>query len=646
MIRRLLIANRGEIAVRIARTAREMGIEDVAVYSEADAGAFHVGQMAGAVSLGPGEPRETYLSVPRLIEAARRAKADGVHPGYGFLSENADFARAVDQAGLVWVGPSPEAIEQMGDKVRSRAKMREAGVPVVPGSDPKAATDAELAAEAGRIGFPVLVKAAAGGGGKGMSRVDRAEDLPAALAEARRVAASAFGDERVYLEKLLERPHHVEFQIFGDRAGHLIHLFERECSVQRRHQKIVEETPSPALEGALRSRMAEAAVEAGRAVGYVGAGTVELLLDEKRNFYFLEMNTRLQVEHPITEVTLGIDLVRAQLEVAAGRTLPDHWARLTPRGHAIELRLYAEDPVTSLPRSGEIVEYAEPAGPGVRVDSGIASQLARRPGVRPSPRKARRVGAGPQGGDRTRAAGTRGMGGAGGRDQPGDARGRAALSGVPVRPLRDGPRLAPSRSRSAGTALGGLDRRGARVRVGAGGTLSSLFRRRRRRTRSLGRIFRLEDRGVRIESGGRVRDVRLSAEAASLDGERHVVRVEGEGAAGEVLEIDGTRHRVRAVRRGDRVFVWCDGDVFEFAPARKESSAPGDHEDLRAPMPGRIRKVHVAEGESVSKGQVLLVLEAMKMEHAIRAPRDAAVRRLPHREGDLVEMGAPLIELS
>ena len=371
MIRRLLIANRGEIAVRVARTAREMGIEDVAVYSESDAGAYHVGQMARAVSLGPGAPRETYLSVPRLIEAARRAEADAVHPGYGFLSENAGFARAVEEAGLVWVGPSAEAIEEMGDKVRSRARMRAAGVPVVPGSDPQAATDDELAAEAARIGFPVLVKAAAGGGGKGMSRVDRAEDLPPALAEARRLAASAFGDERVYLEKLLERPHHVEFQIFGDRAGHLIHLFERECSVQRRHQKIVEETPSPALEAALRSRMAEAAVEAGRAVGYVGAGTVELLLDEKRNFYFLEMNTRLQVEHPITEVTLGIDLVRAQLEVAAGRTLPDHWARLTPRGHAIELRLYAEDPVTQLPRSGEILEYAEPGGPGVRVDAGI-----------------------------------------------------------------------------------------------------------------------------------------------------------------------------------------------------------------------------------------------------------------------------------
>ncbi|MGE5277342.1 MAG: ATP-grasp domain-containing protein, partial [Acidobacteriota bacterium] len=286
--------------------------------------------------------------------------------------ENADFARAVEAAGLVWVGPPAAAIDEMGDKIRSRAKMSRAGVPVVPGSSPSARTDEELSAEAARVGFPLLVKASAGGGGKGMSRVDRPEDLPAALAEARRLAASAFRDDTVYLEKLLERPHHIEFQIFGDEAGHVMHLFERECSAQRRHQKIVEETPSPALEPALRSRMAEAAVEAGRAVGYVGAGTVELLLDEKRNFYFLEMNTRLQVEHPITEATLGIDLVRAQIEVAAGGRLPDGWARLLPRGHAIELRLYAEDPVEFLPRSGEILDYAEPSGPGVRVDSGIA----------------------------------------------------------------------------------------------------------------------------------------------------------------------------------------------------------------------------------------------------------------------------------
>jgi len=372
MIRRLLVANRGEIAVRVARTAREMGIETVAVFSEADAGAYHVGQMDRAVGLGAGSPRETYLSVPRLVEAARSSGADAVHPGYGFLSENAAFARAVSEAGCVWVGAPPRAIEEMGDKVRARDRMRAAGVPVVPGSDTAARTDSELAAEAGRVGFPLLVKASAGGGGKGMSRVDRPEDLQAALAEGRRLALGAFGDETVYLERLLERPHHIEYQIFGDDAGHVTHLFERECSVQRRHQKIVEETPSPALDAPLRSRMAEAAVEAGRAIGYVGAGTVELLLDEKRNFYFLEMNTRLQVEHPITEATLGVDLVRAQIEIASGARLPDAFARLQPRGHAIELRLYAEDPVTFLPRSGEVLEWIEPSGPGVRVDSGVA----------------------------------------------------------------------------------------------------------------------------------------------------------------------------------------------------------------------------------------------------------------------------------
>ncbi len=373
MIRTLLVANRGEIAVRIARTARDMGIEPVAVYSESDAGAFHTTRMPHAVSLGAGAPSETYLSIPRLLEAAERAGADAVHPGYGFLSENADFARAVEESSRIWVGPPPAAIEEMGDKLRARARMQASGVPVVPGSDLRAQTDAELASEAARIGFPVLVKAAAGGGGKGMSRVDSAEDLPGALAEGRRVAASAFADDRVYLEKLLARPHHVEFQIFGDGAGQVLHLFERECSVQRRHQKIVEETPSPALDSALRRRMGEAAVEAARAVGYVGAGTVEMLLDEKRNFYFLEMNTRLQVEHPITEETLGIDLVRAQLDVAAGGRIPDGWARLSPRGHAIELRLYAEDPVEFLPRTGTILDYAEPAGPGIRVDSGVAA---------------------------------------------------------------------------------------------------------------------------------------------------------------------------------------------------------------------------------------------------------------------------------
>ncbi len=373
MIRSLLIANRGEIAVRIARTAREMGIEPLGVFAETDAEALHVRRVSRAASLGPGSPLETYLSIPRVIAAARTLGAEAVHPGYGFLSENPEFARAVEQAGLVWIGPPAGAMEAMGDKLRARARMREAGVPVVPGSDETAASDADLIAAAARIGFPLLVKASAGGGGKGMSRVERSEDLAAALAQARRVGLAAFGSDRIYLERLFERPRHVEFQIFGDRLGHAVHLFERECSVQRRHQKVVEETPSPALDAPLREAMGKAAVEAARAVGYVGAGTVEFLLDEERRFYFLEMNTRLQVEHAVTEATLGLDLVASQIAVACGAPLPSEWTAggLAPRGHAIELRLYAEDPVDFLPSAGTILAWEEPSGPGVRVDAGV-----------------------------------------------------------------------------------------------------------------------------------------------------------------------------------------------------------------------------------------------------------------------------------
>jgi acetyl/propionyl-CoA carboxylase alpha subunit len=344
-----------------------MGIGTVAVYAEDDAAAVQVGRADRAVSLGAGPVSETYLSIRKILAAARTSGADAIHPGYGFLSENAEFARAVEEAGLVWVGPPPAAIKEMGDKVRARARMRAAGVPVVPGSDDTARDDEALAREAKRLGFPVLVKAAAGGGGKGMSRVGIAAELPAALAEARRIAAAAFGDDRVYLEKLLSSARHVEFQVLADRRGNTVHLFERECSVQRRHQKIVEETPSPALDSELRFAMGEAAVEAARFVGYVGAGTIEFLLDENRRFYFLEMNTRLQEE------TLGLDLVRWQLEIASGAELPVSWrpSGLVPRGHAIEMRLYAEDPVEFLPRSGTIREWIEPAGPGVRVDSGV-----------------------------------------------------------------------------------------------------------------------------------------------------------------------------------------------------------------------------------------------------------------------------------
>ena len=370
-MKRLLIANRGEIAVRIARTARERGLATVAVFSAADRNSVHAEACDAAIEIGAPDAAASYLDGARIIEAARGSGADAIHPGYGFLSENADFADAVLAAGLIWVGPPPAAMRVMGEKIAARERMIAAGVPVVPGYQREGADDAALAAAADRFGYPVLVKASAGGGGKGMRRVERREDFAAAIAAARREARAAFGDDSVYLERAIDSPRHIEMQIFGDRSGAVVALGERECSIQRRHQKIVEEAPA-AIDPDLRRAMAEAAVAAGKAVGYEGAGTVEFLLDGGR-FYFLEMNTRLQVEHPITEETLGIDLVAGQLDVAEGRPIPEAWKGRVPRGHAIECRLYAEDPETYLPRSGEVLVYEEPAGPGVRVDSGIAA---------------------------------------------------------------------------------------------------------------------------------------------------------------------------------------------------------------------------------------------------------------------------------
>ncbi len=374
-LRRVLVANRGEIALRIIRACRERGIESVAVYSDADVGAAHVTAADASVRIGPAPPRDSYLSIPAILEAARGSGADAVHPGYGFLSENAAFARACEAAGFIFIGPPADVIERMGSKIAARALMIAAGVPVVPGRTPEDQTDAGIAAAADEVGYPVLVKASAGGGGKGMRTVRGASDAPALIAAARREAVAAFGDGTLYVERLIERPRHVEIQIFCDAFGHVVHLFERECSVQRRHQKVIEESPSPALTADLRARMGDAAVAAARAAGYRNAGTVEFLLHgdgESAPFYFLEMNTRLQVEHPVTEAVTGVDLVQAQLTVAAGGALPWRQDELRQRGHAIELRIYAEDPGAGfLPQAGPLLLYREPRGPGVRVDSGV-----------------------------------------------------------------------------------------------------------------------------------------------------------------------------------------------------------------------------------------------------------------------------------
>jgi acetyl-CoA carboxylase biotin carboxylase subunit len=373
-VQRVLIANRGEIAVRVARACHERGLAAIAVYSEADRGAPHVLAADRAEPIGPAPAVQSYLNVQALLEAARRAGADAVHPGYGFLAESAGFARAVEAAGLTWVGPPPDAIATMGDKLAARAAVARAGVPLVPGADVEAADAREATRRAATLGYPVLVKAAAGGGGKGMRTVGGDAELADALAAARREAESAFGDGRVYLEKLLVRPRHVELQVLGDRHGTLVHLGERECSIQRRHQKIVEETPCPVLTPRLRADMAAAAIAAARAVGYTSAGTVEFLLDADGRFYFLEMNTRVQVEHPITEWVTGIDLVGAQLAIAAGAPLGFRQEDVQPRGHAIEARVYAEDPGAGFfPSAGPILALREPTGPGIRVDSGVAA---------------------------------------------------------------------------------------------------------------------------------------------------------------------------------------------------------------------------------------------------------------------------------
>ena len=373
-VSRILVANRGEIAVRVIRACRELGIPSVAIYSDADARAPHVFLTDTAIRIGPASPADSYLSIPAILDAARMTGADAIHPGYGFLSENAEFASACDQAGITFIGPSAPVIERLGSKIAARAIARQAGVPVVPGETPADQSSDAIAAAARRVGFPLLLKPSAGGGGIGMKTVRNEQALVAGIEQARREAVAAFGDGTLYVERLIERPRHVEIQVLADNHGTVLYLFERECSVQRRHQKVVEETPSPALTPGLRRRMGDAAVALTRAAEYRNAGTVEFLLEgtgDDASFYFLEVNTRLQVEHPITERVTGVDLVHAQIAIARGEPLPWRQDALTQRGHAIEVRVYAEDPANNdLPQAGPLLLYREPSMPGIRVDSG------------------------------------------------------------------------------------------------------------------------------------------------------------------------------------------------------------------------------------------------------------------------------------
>ena len=654
MVSRLLIANRGEIAVRIARTARRMGLSTVAVYSDSDAGAMHVAACDAAVRLGPPAPADSYLQGGRIVAAALATGAGAIHPGYGFLSENAGFAEAVLAAGLVWVGPPPEAIRAMGLKDAAKARMQAAGVPVVPGYHGEEQDPKFLAGCAEEIGYPVLIKARAGGGGKGMRRVERAEDFAEALEGARREAAAAFGDDAVLVEKFVATPRHIEVQVFADSHGQAVHLFERDCSLQRRHQKVIEEAPAPAMTPEMRAEMGAAAVRAAQAVGYVGAGTVEFIADASDGlrpdrFYFMEMNTRLQVEHPVTEAVTGLDLVEWQLRVAAGEPLPLTQEALRPDGWAVEARLYAEDPAQGfLPATGRLAHLVLPEG--VRVDTGVRQGDSVSPHYDPMIAKiiahapdragafARLAGAL----DRVEVAGCVTNAGflarlarhpdvvAGRVDTGLIAREEATLCAEPEADARDWA--------VAAIAALGLDS----PPVGAGPWQA------RDGWRAWGPAQAFAD----LVHRGATEAVWLTAtpegwQAVTPAGATRL-GVRRDGAALWV-ESDGVVSRLGCARTSDGVTLMRDGAALRFRTvdllARGVTdAAAGDA--VRAPMPGLVKAVHVGEGVEVAAGDRLLTLEAMKMEHALRAPRAGRIASLPVAEGDQVEEGALLASLA
>jgi 3-methylcrotonyl-CoA carboxylase alpha subunit len=657
MFERILVANRGEIAVRVMRTARRLGIGTVAVYSDADRDARHRVQADAAVHLPGNLPRETYLDIPRIIAAARDSGAQAIHPGYGFLSENAAFARACAEAGLVFIGPPPSAIEAMGSKSAAKRLMAEAGVPLVPGYHGAAQDDATLAGEAERIGWPVLIKAVAGGGGKGMRAVQAAAEFPAALAAARREAMSAFGDDAVLLEKYLTRPRHVEVQVFCDTQGNAVHLFERDCSIQRRHQKVVEEAPAPGVDAALRARMGEVAVKAARAIGYVGAGTIEFLL-EGDQFWFMEMNTRLQVEHPVTEFITGQDLVEWQLRVAAGQPLPLRQEQLRIDGHAIEVRLCAEDPDHDFrPASGRLHVWDSPAGDAaVRLDSGVAAGDAVAPFYDPMLAKLICHGR-----DRQEAAARlaqalrelriagiatnrswlhRVVGSAPFLAADLDTRfierhaalltpsGDTGLAAALVAACEVQSRESASGARHAADpyspwdASDGWEPTGARrhpVALLAGDTTLRL-------------TVQADGSETRVQHDGH--EQRLALDVREQQG---ALRVDWRRDAQQ-----GTAF-LHAV--GDDRHLFLGGEQFRYTlPALAAEPEDAQDSSARAPMNGRIVTLLAEPGSKVAAGAPLLVMEAMKMEHTLCAPCDGEVTAFRCAPGDIVDEGAQLFD--
>ena len=637
MLSSLLIANRGEIACRIIRTARRLGLRTIAVYSEADRHALHVRLADEAVAIGAASASESYLDAGKIIAAAKQAGAEAIHPGYGFLSENAGFAEACAQAGIIFVGPPASAIRAMGLKDGAKALMEKAGVPVVPGYHGALDDPAFLKQKAYEIGYPVLIKAVAGGGGKGMRRVDKVVDFDDALQAAQREAQSAFGDPRVLIEKFVKNPRHVEIQVFADGHGNAVHLFERDCSAQRRHQKVIEEAPAPGMNDEVRKAMGEAAVAAALAVGYVGAGTVEFIADGSHGlrpdgFWFMEMNTRLQVEHPVTELVTGTDLVEWQLRVASGEKLPMTQDELGLDGHAVEVRLYAEDPDNGfLPSTGRLDLLRLPEGEGVRVDTGVEQGGEVSPFY--DPMIAKVISHGPD-----RAAAFERLSAALAKTAVAGPRTNLAF----LRKLVDLPAV-----REGGFDTGLIDRE---IETLTGGAVSdetvalavsmlSAPEAEERRYHPQGWFdpwsvcdaFQLSgDRevGLRVTVDGEEREVRRRW--------HNGVPVTPEGATGEVVRIE---NGVVALEGGRAVKVALADSLLRAAEDE------GGHASVSAPMHGKVIAMLTQEGAEVVRGERLFIVEAMKMEHAVIAPRDGRVERVSAAEGDQVEEGAVIVVL-
>ena len=650
VFRTVLVANRGEIACRIFRTLRRLGIRTVAVYSDADRGARHVLEADVAVRLGPAAAKDSYLSIERILAACVRTGAEAVHPGYGFLAENADFALALQEAGIAFIGPPVSAVRVMGDKIRAKQTVSRAGVLVVPGRDEPDLSDAALMTAATEIGFPVLIKPSAGGGGKGMQTVDRASELAPALVQARRVAKAAFGDDTLFLERLITRPRHIEVQILADAHGNVIHLGERECSLQRRHQKLIEEAPAPAVDEALRSRLGAAAVATAQAVGYVGAGTVEFIAsaDDPETFFFMEMNTRLQVEHPVTELVTGIDLVEEQLRAAAGLTLRLAQEDVVITGHAIEARIYAEDPAQGfLPTGGTALLMCEPEGDGIRVESSLVEggEVA----ITYDPMLAKVIA---WGNDRATAL-----------RRLDSALAHTTILGLGTNIAFQRALLADADVQAGRLDTGLIERHlNDLTQVDVPDDVLAAFAVLRHRAAVTG------PGPWDSATGWRPADPAWTGWDITVLSEQHTVRARPDAAGGLVVCIDGEEpFPVHGSLRGQRLELTVQGGTTTFLTAEGEAvwlgrdghswsvsqrvrvrsgSAGGHDGTIRSPMPGTVVAVHVAPGDSVEAGQALLVVEAMKMEHTLTAPYDGIVSQLAARPGQQVAVGALLAEVT